>query len=193
MSPEKAKGRGASTKYVRGGLADYASLYFDRSLTAYALWKKDIKRNPSAFRPEFNLSVVKILHLPPPSRAHSKLSASMNTSSPGIALCRIQSQTSSSLKSDHLYRAVFLFLNVVDSSDPMSPALFVEGKTILVFKPWHEVSFCPENADGEVLEGNTISRLPASLPLSEHYSTPDPLDAPVSDIGLFITRFYIKS
>lgn len=192
-----------SASWLRGGLAADASSYFDGSRTQFVLWKKEIGRRPNAFPPEFSVSVIKVLHMPLPSQSHSKSSTSMDSTSPAIALCRIQLPHDSShpsLKTDHLYRTIFSFPNTADSTDAMSPALFVEGSTILVFKPWYEVSLCSvedaqQDASGIADEEHSVPRLLASLPLplSEPYSTPDPLDAPLSDMGLFITRFYIKS
>ncbi|PPR00914.1 hypothetical protein CVT26_015524 [Gymnopilus dilepis] len=193
MSPEK-KGRGASAKYVRGGLAADASAFFDLSQTAFILWKKEIERRPNAFPPEFGLAIIKILHMPLPARSHFRNSSFLNSTSPGIALCRVQPPSSPSypsIKPDRLHRTVVLFPNSVDSNDAMSAAQFVEGRVVLVFKPLQEIHF----QSAEETEQDMFDSLPASLPLplSGPHLTPDPLDAPTSDTGLVITRFYIKS
>ncbi|KDR74105.1 hypothetical protein GALMADRAFT_141840 [Galerina marginata CBS 339.88] len=202
MSPDK-KGKGKS-KFVRGGLAARASAYFDRSLTAFVLWKKEIERRPNSFPAEFCASVIKILHKPlHPARS--------STSVPGIALCRIRQHNGLAhgvYKADHLYRVVFSFpmgsnsssTNASGSSNgSMSLVQFIEGQTILVFRPWQAVSLRP-NSDLEEkpdVSDTELPRLPASLPLpsplsAPPHSTPDPLDAPINDTALFCSRFRIS-
>lgn len=177
------------TSDVRGGLAARASTHFDRTRTAFILWRRQIeielqrtKNLPSSA--DICAHVLKILHKPPLSVSNSRSRSHL----PVIGLCRVRhanGNTHALFKSDHLYRVVFSYPDKMSTDSRLEE--LSAGHLVRVFKPWSEMSFS---------QSGTLSvapRLPASLPLptSLPFSTPDPLDAPVHDMILFCSRFIL--
>jgi len=162
-----------------GGLAARATAYIDRSFTDFLLWRKELQHNPNNLASaDFCASIIKILYSP------------TSFTSPYIALCQIRlphGTTHPIYKSHELYRLVFTLPSLSGSIVPGSLGQIREGQEIHVFKPWHEVSLSLDEQD------KVDPLIPASLqlPLSIPYSTPNPLDAPISSLSILCSRFLV--
>ncbi|KAF8199969.1 hypothetical protein K438DRAFT_1966307 [Mycena galopus ATCC 62051] len=154
MSPEKGGGK---EKFVRSGLAARAAALYDRSHASLSLWEAETSHSLLAasarrgLNPDMRLRILHILHVPSPvSHPSSKLST------PGVALCHLQTAPPESFSSLHhrpkaaVCAVLFSFSSLAPPPRPHSPAPaqlairnpedFAEGKEVCVWKPWQVVA-----------------------------------------------------